>query len=907
MNENTKYRLQLLNHGTTLKDREEAYNYLKYRFKDAALIGEPAIVYYGDTTDPKAIIALGTPLDNHIFTIDTQQLEEELAKVKTIAIENKEAITNIDAIKSDISDIIEAAGLFYDDNKKSNKISFDTKNDDIVGDEDTLGGAILRLSKYLQKYVSDNIFTTESTKSVDLVLDNDTKQLRAEVKISTDGSEDDDTFNDNIINLKENGLFASVDLEYDDVRNCLIFTTSGINANGKFTAKAKHKTIELGKHTEIVAERGQNSPIKINVNKTDDKTVIKGNVILSDDESNILEVQDGALLVKGKANNIAYKDTTVFKSLNDLNKKTEELYRKKDITVNNSNSIDFTYGKDYDDCPTLTGKVKLADDDSIKITGNGLSVDLNIDVDENTKEIVVRLGKNEKRVKLPDLPEIDLSGIVKSISYDKSKHTLTIYFNNDQYAIIDVADILTPYTFKSNEDSPVKLEEYANQNGTSRIGADIKLSTSKDNLLKKKNGELYVSGDDITKQTDVTVANLEHDIDDKLQGLRGEAEKEFISINSTLNECAKKDELRDTQNTIEKYKDDAINNFNVINDTLDNCVKSTDFELYKQEAVHTIDNLKQEATAEFGKLNEGLTTRLDVNEFNFFKTEVEHNFVVLKHLAEDEFDKKANKDDVYTRPEIEEPFNELRNKVATIERDINSLDNSVSNIKFTTADTDTIQMINDDQELRAIIKISGQEGNIIKPKKDGIYAKVNEPTLSYDSATNTLTFNGERFALAGITAFSDAYYNPDKKQIILKVKINGKEDDTIVRINVSDIVKPLVVADTQNSPVVLRVDKDADGSDRLSATLNLQNEEDNLLGTTQSGALYASINKILTKFEEKLTPIKQSIGQIKDDIEKLKIYIDYDKEISEETNSRLSELEDTTSKLVDFGEYKLKE
>ena len=279
-------------------------------FRPNSLLGEPALAFYGDQKSPKAIIAIGVA-DKKVFYIDTNKLSESIDDIASKTEEEEGEITNsLDLIKN----IITACGLTLDENKKTNRVTYDTDvKDDVIGNAKSLAEAINLLSKFIQKGFKDNELKVDDTESIKLSYKPDAtdgKKLTAEVKLSNSGDSDDTDFNDNIICKKSDGLYAAANLEYDEERHTLTFTSSGYK-DGKYKDDAHKKVINLDEHTIVSAENHHHN-IELVINKIagTNKYVISGDVRLSGDENNILKIEDDHLIVDGRAKNIKYGDIT---------------------------------------------------------------------------------------------------------------------------------------------------------------------------------------------------------------------------------------------------------------------------------------------------------------------------------------------------------------------------------------------------------------------------------------------------------------------------------------------------------------------------------------------------------------------------------------------------------------------
>ena len=458
---NSNYRLQILNHNDLFATREDAIGYINDNFRMEALVGEPAIAYYGDSNKPNAIIALGTPTSKRVFFIDTFELSQSLKELKENSSEELEKDRlDIDDLIDKVNNIIAASGFIYDDNKKSNRITYEPDNkDSIIGETETLAEAVAKLSEYVQKHVTDNAITVKDTNTVAISY-KDTengKEMSADVKLSIEGADDDLAFNNNIIGVKPDGLFAAVSLAFDKKRRELIFTTSGIK-NDVFVTDAKVEKINIGEHTGVVAHNEDTNPIKVIVeNDTNGNKVISSNALISEDTNNILKVQDGALLVDGRAKNITYKEASVFEGIVNLEDKVEALS----------------------------------------------TFDVKVDVAKNSLTITV--GEHTETVTLPGVD------IINNVKYDKVNHQIIITFKNGSSATIPLDDIFKGYYFDTT--GTVELHEHVNDDGSSTITTAVKLRDTDNAIAIDENGYMYVPVSKTAAEIDTIVESIRSEIE----------------------------------------------------------------------------------------------------------------------------------------------------------------------------------------------------------------------------------------------------------------------------------------------------------------------------------------------------------------------------------------------------------
>lgn len=493
-------KLQLTRHEEVFPSREEAVNYIEDNFKPDVLIAEPAVVFYGNDRERNAILALGTGT-RKVFLIDVAEIKEQISAINESVDANDNTLSQLEA---SVNEIITACGLDYDTNKKVNQIAYvPNSRDEIIGSSKSIAEAVAALSEFIQKNVSETSLAVDGTKTVELVYADAPKGgkvLTANVKVSEEGKDDDLLYNDNIIGVKPDGLFASVNVRYDEDTNRIIFTSSGIK-DGQFKTDAKKQVIQLPNAGVVVAKNSDESPVKVQVKKNDEgKTKISADVKISDDQSNILKIQDGSLLVDGRAKNIAYKNTTVFSGLNNLEKAIDEINEKLDINEKNlviegiaTDSTTVNVKAQTNGGFILSSDVKLSTDNSLKITDGGLSVNVTASCDTENRVLTIMVGDREIKVQLP---QVDIHNIIQDIYYDASTKVIHIVINGSASdLLIPIGDVLVNWGVENDPTSPVVLTKIAasEAGGSDKLSATLKIATSGDNILEVDgNGNLMV-------------------------------------------------------------------------------------------------------------------------------------------------------------------------------------------------------------------------------------------------------------------------------------------------------------------------------------------------------------------------------------------------------------------------------
>ena len=493
---NTKYRLQVCSHPEVFQTRDAAMSYINRYFMPDNLIGEPTFYFYGDNENPNLIVAVGLG-DRKYTTVDLGLTNEHVDEItETLGSDNEKLEKAIATIKG----VISSTGLEFDTNKVEDQVSYkpDVK-DELIGEAKRLAEAIDVLSKYVQEKVKSTNLLPEDSKSIDLIYepsaDGNDMSLKAAIKISKHGDDDENDDNDNIIGLKSDGIYATVNVKYDDEKNELSFVTSGVK-NGKFMDDANKKVINLGKHTQYTPDNnGYN--VELVVDKT--HNTISGNVKLSEDENNILKVQDEKLFVDGRASNIKYKGKTVYAGLNNLENAIEtisddletlkehvEKVENHDVIVGDTtDTMVITATKQSTGGYQISGGVRLGANKTIIHKDGGLEADIEITSDIARNKLIVRTGSITKEV---DLPSIDF---IDNAYYDSVTQEIVIEFNNGNMVRIPMTGLITTYTFENNTSSPVVFHVSDKTRSTEKTVTTSFRLASNDNILSiNGNGEL---------------------------------------------------------------------------------------------------------------------------------------------------------------------------------------------------------------------------------------------------------------------------------------------------------------------------------------------------------------------------------------------------------------------------------
>lgn len=498
MNNNINWRLQFCSHKEIFADRDTAMKYIRREFLPDSLVGEPTLYFYGDSDEPNAILAFGVG-DRRIATIDVGAVSDKVDEIENSETENSE---RLDKAITTLKDVINAAGLTFDENKIQNQVTYEPDvKDELIGDTTSLGEAIAVISKFAQdSFKSTNLIPVESKSiAVSYTATDKGMELKPSVKFSTYGDADTLDDNNNILGLKPDGIYATVNLEYDPEKCELSFVTSGMK-DGKFMDDANRKVIKLGEHTQYTPD---NNGYNVNLVVDKDKNTISANVKISEDPNNILSVQDEKLFVDGRATNIKYKSGTVYSGINQLEtsfndfkdevnseldtvkKHISDVEENTTIEGDTTDTMVITATKETNVGYRISGGVRLGSNKTIIHKDGGLEVDIEITCDIASNKLIVRTGNVTKEVELPGVDFID------NAYYDSVTQELVIEFNNGNTVRIPMSGLITIYTFENNTSSPVVFQVSDNTRSTEKVVTTAFRLASNDNILSiNGNGEL---------------------------------------------------------------------------------------------------------------------------------------------------------------------------------------------------------------------------------------------------------------------------------------------------------------------------------------------------------------------------------------------------------------------------------
>ena len=855
---NKEYSLQLLTHKSEIfATREDAIEYFEVNFRPNSLIGEPALAFYGDQKSPKAIMAIGVA-DKKVFYIDTNKLSESIDDVISKTEDEEVEITNsLDLIKN----IITACGLTLDENKKTNRVTYDTDvKDDVIGDAKSLSEAINLLSKFIQKGFKDNELKVDDTESIKLSYKPDAtdgKKLTAEVKLSNNGDSDDTDFNDNIICKKSDGLYAAANLEYDEEKHTLTFTSSGYK-DGKYKDDAHKKVINLDEHT-IVSTENHHHNIELVINKIagTNKYVISGDVRLSEDENNILKIEDDHLIVDGRAKNIKYGDITVAKGLNNLKDRCDDLADKID-NIKDSLSIDGTTTDTFEANVvkgthgfTVSGNVRLSNDTSVKVSDGGLSVNVDIDVDTASNQLTLKVGNRTKIVSLPGIQ------IVKNIRYDEKTASIVIELTDSSTPLtIPVSDMIETIYVQNDASSAVELHKHEKEGepGRSYLSATVKLKTSGNILAKDPvTGELYVPETAVSNAVAVETNRA-------LEAERTITEKVNTVSSSITDEVERAKEaervLSETDNTIKNEITSVKNNLETektARESFDNNIKTiVDGHTQSLSDINSsLDDVKSKITDETSARELADTTlqsSIDANKTAVDKEVArakEAETAIASNVAEHikAFDAYKEKTDSKIA-DLTQSDNDIKSLIADKVADINN-EISATNTKVTKLEGDTSKLstdVNDEVTRAKAAELTLSQG--IASNLSAINDEINRSTNKDTELENKISSH--------IEAYTEYKTDNNAKVSVLQNAVKAIETDVAKKYNDLDAKDNQTISDYKAADVTLQsnIDKEV------------------VRATTEEGKINSALTDEVARAKAKETELKVSVDTNSDAITK---------------------------------------
>lgn len=818
------YKLQL-RHGTKDKNfnkREEVIAYVENKMefdKTTTLLPyEPVLFFYGAEGKKNAIIMVGLPEGEtnegkSFFLFDTADLKSKIEGLESIISEKGDFQKGIEAeakaradkdaelekaianevtarekadtelkeamafTDDDITSIIEACGLVYNEKMVDGRVSYTPDNhDEVIRDAKSLADAIDKIAKFVVQLSNEMYVDVDDTDTVKLTLTPDENEggnvITADVNIAGSEGLSKKNFDNNILGKTTDGLYASASIESSkEKQNALVFKTSGY-VNGEFKVDAYETEVPLPVYS---GDNGKKTGVTVSVDN--DKDVISANLNVSSDEDNILKLVDGEYTVDGIAKNIKYKNSTVEKTLNEHSEHIEDIEDNLDF-INNlevrgseTDTVKTTVNNDKKGIFTVSNDVKLGTDKSIIVSNGGLKVNVSATYNKSRSILLIKVGDNDYPIDLSSLA----FDVLKDASYDSTNEDIVLTFtisDKDKVVRIPAHDLVHELTAADTSSIHLVLEDKIGAQNV--LTAKLLVNPSLDNILEVKADGVYVSKSHITNAVNAEATVRENAVK-KLEDSVGDthklslANKEAITAEETRATAAEKANA----NAISKEVERAVDKENVILEKVGN---NTTLIAQKEEAAKTreaqvLADAKTYTNEEVVKVNNTINSEVA-------KTKEREGQVLA--------DAKA-----YTDAET----NSAKEREAKVLADSKVYtDNAISSVK-SVVDTkansaDVVNTYATKTELTKVQDAAATKSEV-HAATDGLAGRLtaNETAignfnLSYDPATNKLTYTGkdgreQSFVLANGSLLESGRFDESSNSVILVLKASNGETKEI--------------------------------------------------------------------------------------------------------------------------------
>ena len=677
---------------------------------------------------------------------------------------------------------------------------------------------------------------------------------------------------DNVID----GLYAGIDIEYDDKTNTITFiNTSSDSKNKKQSFKLNSASFINRIYTDTVNEKvvleyynqkGELETADIDLSHLVDEWVVNneahsvelkkqtnypGADILTADVKIYNDINDNnalkevgsehGLFVDRRASNIKYNkdgvNTDAQKELDSINKTLNKLNKNANVNVGETSTVQLTKNETIDGFK-ITGDVKLNSDNNLVIeTNTGLLA--TIDYDATKNELIVSDSTNASRVRRIPLAT---SKIVKKAEYKAETEELVLVFDdieskNGETVSIPMSGLITEWETSQteNQNHTVELNRTRVINGKDVLTADVHIVRHKDdNILTQVEEDgvqkLYVSSQKIKENKDA-IDTLKND----LAVVRTKSENNGNSIDTL---SGKVDTISKAYNSISS----AYSSLSI--DIHNNSTKIKDVERTVQGYQVIINEHDRNIERFRDKFN---STAADI----------------IKLTANDEkLDTKITKVSDDLKDAIKNGKYTFKSENSTIKFNV-----SKDNIDTTT------------NVVNAQVLPSTASDNIIKISNNadgaGVYASIN---LRYDSGTNSLKWktsamNEEQtITLNAGSVIKGMVYDKDIKSLVItyEVDVEGRKTTNNITVPVMDLFNEWDVKNYETNSAIKLVRNDRDmvsadnHTDILSARVILAGEgndvdhADNLLTISNNG-LYVGGDKVRNFIKKETNDVSETL------------------------------------------------
>lgn len=673
------------------------------------------------------------------------------------------------------------------------------------------------------------------------------------VKEALDAVDDNVSSHDgNIIYRKEDGIFANVELEYLAAKNALKFTKT--NKNGttdvselqlnnitfleniyydslteELVVQYKDATGELQEIRVPVSSLFEewvvdNTNHTVTLTKTDHQTAgkdkLSADVNIASTSDNILRVVNHGLHVKGTSDNIKHENGTVKDALDLLN-------GNEDIEGSVRNLIKKEADERKQSDATILEKV-IANEASISENKSAIDAE------------IARASSEEKRIENKFDTAISKQGtvnnqITESIKSLDGKLTSEISRSTNKDAEIE-NNLNTEIQRATGEEKRIETAFNAYKENSERQHSELgNRVTSVETSLAKETEERI--------KNDQTIGEALSNEISRAKDAEGKLSSDLSALSEKVN--------------------NNVNSINTINSGLTSLNGKIDAEIIRAKDA---ENANKTAISEEKAARENKDTELSgfITE-NTRKIESESKRAqAVEELLTNSIDenKKAIEAEK-SRAETAEKVNS--DAIAALDKKTTMTANNTGTINL----TKTVLEDGNGYTLSGVVNVSQELGNIINSDGSALKATVD---LVYDGEKNTLTLktsnNADKVIALnqGPIITSIRYESSTKELVITYQTVDGQSQE--VRVNVADLFNEVSVENPAENAVTLKMSDKSDGSQVITADVNVSTEPNNLLQKV-TGNLYVSNAASGIKFEDgnnlvdKINLINQTISSNK--------------------------------------------
>ena len=502
-------RLQFVHCDTCFENSAKAREYVNGNLitRDRpALYAEPMILKYGDPKNPNILLAIGSvgdgktsSVENKVFFIDCAQLDIDnnfqFVDTNTIAFEVN---------KNETGTTVES-NILLQPTKVVNKVEYDNiilnENGGLFSFVDTKvidDQVIVNINGNIQNYtLPDPVVRGEYDKDT-LKLTLFTKKSQPIVIDFNDVVYISDN-NNNIIKKREDGLYASVEIEYDKASDTLILD-NGVDVKELNLLSTAQDTINKNVSAELASLHVvpvTSKTVTHAVQKTKTCTTIKSDVNLSVDATNILQITDGGVY--------ASVDVTYDSALNKLTLHTSN--GKKEIALVNQS---FLESITYDSIQkAIILKVKLSNNEIVTQSINIGELFNPINVENSVDSpIVLTKTSNEKTGIETITANLQVAAGNNNLIQVKTEgSTANLFASNqaediktDWYHINEKGEVYNPQNI-SVQEALLKVVYYFDANDKTNNTFQDEINAAKERITVLEN-ELSALTDYVKKLTD---------------------------------------------------------------------------------------------------------------------------------------------------------------------------------------------------------------------------------------------------------------------------------------------------------------------------------------------------------------------------------------------------------------------